>query len=29
MLDKIETEWGYLGGPVEHSEEKGGESVVW
>jgi hypothetical protein len=28
MLDKIETGWGCLGGPVEHSEGKGGESVV-
>jgi hypothetical protein len=28
MLDKMETRWGYLGGSVEHSEGKGGESVV-
>jgi hypothetical protein len=28
MLDKMETGWGHLGGPVEHSEGKGGESVV-
>jgi hypothetical protein len=25
MLDKMETERGHLGGPVEHSEGKGGE----
>jgi hypothetical protein len=28
MLDKMETRRGHLGGPVEHSEGKGGESVV-
>jgi hypothetical protein len=28
MLDKMETRWGCLGGSVEHSEGKGGESVV-
>jgi hypothetical protein len=28
MLDKIEIGWGQLGGPVKHSEGKGGESVV-
>jgi hypothetical protein len=28
MLDKIEIGQGQLGGPVEHSEGKGGESVV-
>jgi hypothetical protein len=28
MLDKMETGWGQLGGPVEHSEGKGGESVM-
>jgi hypothetical protein len=28
MLDKMETGWGHLGGPVEHLEGKGGESVV-
>jgi hypothetical protein len=28
MLDKMETERGHLGGPVEHSEGKGRESVV-
>jgi hypothetical protein len=28
MLDKNETGRGYLGGPVEHSEGKGGASVV-
>ncbi len=28
MLDKIETGRGHLGGSVEHSEGKGGESVV-
>jgi hypothetical protein len=28
LLDKMETGWGHLGGPVEHSEGKGGESVV-
>jgi hypothetical protein len=28
MLDKIETGRGHLGGPVEHSEGKCGESVV-
>jgi hypothetical protein len=28
MLDKIETGRGHLGGPVEHSERKGGRSVV-
>jgi hypothetical protein len=28
MLDKMETGRGYLGGLVEHSEGKGGESAV-
>jgi hypothetical protein len=28
MLDKMETGRGHLGGSVEHSEEKGGESAV-
>jgi hypothetical protein len=28
MLDKMEIGQGQLGGPVEHSEGKGGESVV-
>jgi hypothetical protein len=28
MLDKMETGRGNLGGPVEHLEGKGGESVV-
>jgi hypothetical protein len=28
VLDKMETKRGHLGGPVEHSKEKGGESVV-
>jgi hypothetical protein len=28
MLDKMETGRGHLGGPVEYSEGKGGESVV-
>jgi hypothetical protein len=28
MLDKMETGRGHLGGSVEHSEGKGGESVV-
>jgi hypothetical protein len=28
MLDKMETDQGDLGGSLEHSEEKGGESVV-
>jgi hypothetical protein len=28
MLDKIETGWSHLGRSVEHSEGKGGESVV-
>jgi hypothetical protein len=28
MLDKMETGRGHLGRPVEHSEGKGGESVV-
>jgi hypothetical protein len=28
MLDKMETGWGHLGRPVEHSEGKGGESAV-
>jgi hypothetical protein len=28
MLDKMETEQDHLGGLVEHSEGKGGESVV-
>jgi hypothetical protein len=28
MLDKLETGWGHLGGSVEHSEGKGGETVV-
>jgi hypothetical protein len=28
MLDKMETGRGHLGGPVEHSKWKGGESVV-
>jgi hypothetical protein len=28
MLDKMETGWGHLGGSVEHSEGKDGESVV-
>jgi hypothetical protein len=28
MLDKMETGRGHLGGPVEHLEGKGGESVV-
>jgi hypothetical protein len=28
MLDTMETGCGHLGGPVEHSEGKGGESVV-
>jgi hypothetical protein len=28
MLDKMETRQDYLGGLVEHSEGKGGESVV-
>jgi hypothetical protein len=28
MLDKMETGQGHLGGPVEHSEGKGGESAV-
>jgi hypothetical protein len=28
MLDKMETGRGHLGGPVEHSEGKGEESVV-
>jgi hypothetical protein len=28
MLDKMETGLGHLGGLVEYSEEKGGESVV-
>jgi hypothetical protein len=28
MLDKMETGRSHLGGPVEHSEGKGGESVV-
>jgi hypothetical protein len=28
MLDKIETRRGHLGGPMEHSEGKGGESAV-
>jgi hypothetical protein len=28
MSDKMETERGQLGGPVEHSEGKDGESVV-
>jgi hypothetical protein len=27
-MDKMETGWDHLGGPVEHSEGKGGESVV-
>jgi hypothetical protein len=28
ILDKMEIGRGHLGGPVEHSEGKGGESVV-
>jgi hypothetical protein len=28
MLDRMKTGQSQLGGPVEHSEEKGGESVV-
>jgi hypothetical protein len=28
MLDKMKTKCGHLGGPVEHSEGKDGESVV-
>jgi hypothetical protein len=28
VVDKMVTGRGHLGGPVEHSEEKGGESVV-
>jgi hypothetical protein len=28
MLDKMEIRRGHLDGPVEHSEGKGGESVV-
>jgi hypothetical protein len=28
MLDKMEIGWSILGGSVEHSEGKGGESVV-
>jgi hypothetical protein len=28
MLHKMETGRGHLGGPVEHSEGKGGESIV-
>jgi hypothetical protein len=28
ILDKMETGRGYLGGPVEHSEGKSGESAV-
>jgi hypothetical protein len=28
MLDKMAIRQGQLGGPVEHSEGKGGESVV-
>jgi hypothetical protein len=28
MPDKIETGWGQLGGPVEHSEGKGGKSAM-
>jgi hypothetical protein len=28
MLEKMETGRGYLGGPVEHSEGKGGKSVA-
>jgi hypothetical protein len=28
MLDKMETKRGHLGGLVEHSEGKGGKSVV-
>jgi hypothetical protein len=28
MSNKIETGWGQLGRPVEHSEGKGGESAV-
>jgi hypothetical protein len=28
MLDKMETRQDHLGGSVEHSEGKGGESVV-
>jgi hypothetical protein len=28
MLDKMETEQGHLGGPVEHLEGKGGESAM-
>jgi hypothetical protein len=28
MLDKMEAGWGHLGGPVEHSEGKGGESAM-
>jgi hypothetical protein len=28
MLDRMETEQGYLSGPVEHSKGNGGESVV-
>jgi hypothetical protein len=28
MLDKMETGWGHLGEPVEHSKRKGRESDV-
>jgi hypothetical protein len=28
MLNKMETGWSHLGGPVEHSKGKGGGSVV-
>jgi hypothetical protein len=28
MLDKVETGQGHLGGPVEHSEGKGGKSAM-
>jgi hypothetical protein len=28
LLDKMETGWGHLVGPMEHSEGRGGESVV-
>jgi hypothetical protein len=28
MLHKMEIGWGHLGGSVEHSEGKGGESAV-
>jgi hypothetical protein len=28
MLDKMETVWGYLGGPMEHSKGNDGEGVV-